>query len=64
MASDDITPCASCGDAVTTSEWHPAATGTTPGGDLRVQTFCSDACREDWLAETAASAESASPADD
>lgn len=63
MVSDDTTPCAHCGGAVATSEWHPAATETTPDGDLRVQTFCSDACREQWVADSKTSATSAPPAD-
>ena len=40
--------CATCGDAIDTSEWHPVATVTDADGDVRIYPFCDEACRDAW----------------
>lgn len=42
--------CAVCGHAVETDEWHPVATQAEPE-ETRIVPFCSEDCREQWLAE-------------
>lgn len=42
--------CACCRTTVRTDEWHPVASRTDREG-TRIVPFCSEDCRERWLAE-------------
>lgn len=42
--------CAVCANEIETDEWHPVATQTNPA-ETRIVSFCSEDCREQWLAE-------------
>jgi predicted nucleic acid-binding Zn ribbon protein len=46
----DESDCAVCGTAIDTEEWHPVASRSAPEG-TRIVPFCSEACREQWLAQ-------------
>lgn len=50
--ADEQTTCAVCGEAITTTDWHPAAAESTRG-EVHVHAFCSDKCRTKWLAQSA-----------
>lgn len=40
--------CATCGDVVADSEWHPVATHIDETGEVAVYLFCSTACQTQW----------------
>lgn len=42
--------CATCGDVVEDSEWHPVTTQTDETGEVVVYLFCSTACQTQWEA--------------
>lgn len=51
--SEDADPdrlCATCGDVVADSEWHPVATQIDETGEVIVYLFCSIACQMEWNA--------------
>lgn len=38
--------CVVCGAAIDPTEWHPVRTRIDAAGDLRIDAFCSEECRE------------------
>lgn len=46
-APNDSSHCAVCGAEVATEEWHPAAIDESRDG-VRIRTFCTDTCRNEW----------------
>lgn len=42
--------CATCGDVIADSEWHPATTQVADTGEIVVYLFCSIACQTQWEA--------------
>lgn len=50
--SGDADECAVCDTVIDTEAWHPVASQSDPEG-TRIVPFCSEECREQWLAQTA-----------
>lgn len=51
--SEDADPdriCATCGDVVEDSEWHPVTTQIEETGEVAVYLFCSTSCQTQWEA--------------
>ena len=44
---NSLDACTRCGDAIETSEWHPA-TAVNHGYTSEIHTFCSCDCRSHW----------------
>ncbi|WP_162485784.1 DUF7576 family protein [Haloferax mediterranei] len=42
-----IDHCASCGEIIDVSEWHPTKARTTDG-ETEIYSFCSERCRNQW----------------
>lgn len=43
--------CAACGGAIDTNDWYPVTKQRDDDGTLHIYPFCSEACRDEWLAE-------------
>lgn len=42
--------CANCGAQLDSGDWHPTIGHTDDDGTYRIVRFCSEACRDEWLA--------------
>ena len=49
MTRDDPEVCATCGDEIDGSEWHPVRATRDENGEFRIYAFCSEECLEKWV---------------
>lgn len=43
--------CANCGERLPKNEWCPIVTERDDDGTLRIRSFCSDDCKDNWRDE-------------
>lgn len=44
--------CENCGREIDPADWHPVATEVDEDDSFHLYTFCCEACRDEWQAES------------
>ncbi len=48
VANESVEKCARCGERIDVNKWHTATMRQLDEGEIRIHSFCSESCRDNW----------------